>query len=293
MGKYEVLAKEIVKNVGGKDNITALRHCVTRLRFNLKDESKANEEILKNLEGVSTVVKSNGQFQVVIGTHVGLVYEDVCAVANINDTAADGEDTTKQKGINKIIDIISGYFQGILGPMCAGGIVKGINALLWMIIGPSYNSTGTYLVLNAIGDAVFYFMPVMLGYTAAKKFKISIPLGVLIWVIMCYPTIQASTLSAAGEGIGAIPVIGAYYTKFLGIPFVAGNYTSSVVPVLFVIALASKVEKLAKKIYTGDSAEFLCSVFYINYFITHWFTAYWTGNISFYRFDRTVFRIHK
>lgn len=247
MGKYEALAKEIVKNIGGKDNIVALRHCITRLRFNLKDESKANEEKLKNLEGVSTVVKSNGQFQVVIGSHVGLVYEDVCAVANINDGMAVEEDTTKLKGMNKIIDIISGCFQGVLGPMCAGGIVKGINALLWLLIGPEYNATGTYLVLNAIGDAVFYFMPVMLGYTAAKKFKMSIPLGILIGAIMCYPTIQASALSTAGKAIGVIPVIGSYYTKFLGIPFVAGNYTSSVVPVLFIVALASKIEKLAKK----------------------------------------------
>lgn len=246
MGKYEQLAKDIIKNVGGVDNINGLTHCITRLRFKLKDESIANDDVLKNMDGVVTVMHSAGQYQVVIGNHVPNVYADVCEIAGIGgDTQDAGE---APKGVfNKLIDIISGCFQPVLGPMCAAGIIKGLNALLVFLLGASYNASGTYEVLNAIGDAVFYFMPVILGYTAAKKFNVNPITGMLIGAALCYPNIQASTLSAAGEAIGSLPVVGDYYTTFLGLPFVAGNYTSSVVPVLVIVALAGQIQKVAKK----------------------------------------------
>lgn len=247
MGKYEQLAKDIIKNVGGVDNINGLTHCITRLRFKLKDESIANDDVLKNMDGVVTVMHSAGQYQVVIGNHVPNVYADVCEIAGIGgDTQDAGE---APKGVfNKLIDIISGCFQPVLGPMCAAGIIKGLNALLVFLLGAEYNASGTYAVLNAIGDSVFYFMPVILGYTAAKKFNVNPVTGMLIGAALCYPTIQASTLSAAGEAIGSLPVVGDYYTTFLGIPFVAGDYTSTVVPVLVIVALAGQIQKVAKKV---------------------------------------------
>ena len=199
MGKYAKLAKEIVKNVGGRENIVSLPHCITRLRFQLKDESLANDSVLKNMDGVVTVMKSGGQYQVVIGNHVAMVYEDVCEAAGL-DTGKEAEEAPKGF-FNRLIDIISGCFQPILGPLCAAGIVKGLNAVLTLLLGQAYSASGTYLILNAIGDSVFYFMP----------------------------------------------VIGDYYTTFIGIPFVAGDYTSSVVPVLFVVAFAGLIQKLAKK----------------------------------------------
>lgn len=199
MGKYAKLAKEIVKNVGGRENIVSLTHCITRLRFQLKDESLANDSVLKNMDGVVTIMKSGGQYQVVIGNHVAMVYEDVCEAAGL-DTGKEAEEAPKGF-FNRLIDIISGCFQPILGPLCAAGIVKGLNAVLTLLLGQAYSASGTYLILNAIGDSVFYFMP----------------------------------------------VIGDYYTTFIGIPFVAGDYTSSVVPVLFVVAFAGLIQKLAKK----------------------------------------------
>ena len=247
MSKYENLAKEILENVGGKENINSLTHCVTRLRFRLKDESKANDEALKNNPGVVTVMKSAGQYQVVIGNHVPLVYADVCELASISNGTQQVEEEAPQGLFNKLIDIISGCFQPILGPLCAAGIIKGLNALLVFILGSSFNNSGTYMILNAIGDSIFNFLPIILGYTAAKKFNVNVIVGMIIGATLCYPTIQTDTLSAAGKAIGTLPFIGSYYTKFIGIPFVSGNYTSTVVPVICIVALAAQIQKIAKK----------------------------------------------
>ena len=247
MSKYENLAKEILENVGGKENINSLTHCVTRLRFRLKDESKANDEALKNNPGVVTVMKSAGQYQVVIGNHVPLVYVDVCELAGISNGTQQVEEEAPHGLFNKLIDIISGCFQPILGPLCAAGIIKGLNALLVFILGSSFNNSGTYMILNAIGDSIFNFLPIILGYTAAKKFNVNVIVGMIIGATLCYPTIQTDTLSAAGKAIGTLPFIGSYYTKFIGIPFVSGNYTSTVVPVICIVALAAQIQKIAKK----------------------------------------------
>lgn len=249
MRKYEQLAKDIVKNIGGVENINGLTHCITRLRFKLKDESKANDDVLKNMDGVVTVMHSAGQYQVVIGNHVPNVYAEVCTVAGI---AQDGDSSNTEeapKGIfNKLIDIISGCFQPVLGPMCAAGIIKGLNAFLVFILGASFSASGTYAVLNAIGDSVFYFMPIVLGYSAAKKFNVNPITGIIMGAALCYPTIQKDTLAAAGEVLGTLPLVGDYFTSFIGIPFVAGNYTSTVVPILVIMAFAGQVQKFSKKL---------------------------------------------
>ena len=247
MGKYEKLAEEILENVGGKENINSLTHCITRLRFRLKDESKANDEALKNNPGVVTVMKSAGQYQVVIGNHVPAVFEDVCSIAGISNDAPAAEAEAPKGVLDTLIDIISGCFQPILGPLCAAGIIKGLNALLVFLLGTGFSTSGTYLVLNAIGDSIFYFLPIILGYTAAKKFNVNVVVGMIIGASLCYPSIQTDALSAAGKAIGTLPMIGAYYTKFLGIPFISGNYTSTVVPVICIVALAAQVQKIAKK----------------------------------------------
>lgn len=262
MGKYEQLAKNIVKEVGGKENIGSLTHCVTRLRFRLKDESKANDDVLKNMDGVVTVMKSAGQYQVVIGNHVPAVYADVCEIAGLGGDSASEESVAPQGIFNRLIDIISGCFQPILGPMCAAGIIKGLNALVLFILGSTYESTGTYLLLNAIGDAVFYFMPILLGWSAAKKFNVNPVTGMLIGAALCYPTIQNSTLASSSEVLGSLPLLGDYYTNFLGIPFISGDYTSSVVPVLLIVAFAGKVQKVAKK-YVPEMLQ----AFFVPFFV--------------------------
>ena len=250
MSKYEQLSKNIVKNVGGKENISSLTHCVTRLRFILKDEGKANDEVLKNMDGVVTVMKSGGQYQVVIGNHVPDVFQEVCKVAGISEDASTESNGIKKKPLDAFIDIISGVFQPALGVMTAAGMLKGLNAL-FNALGWYSADAGIYVIINAIGDAIFMYFPIILGYTAAKKFGLKPFVGLVIGAILCYPTVQLSTLSAGGEALytlfaGTIfesPV----YLDFLGIPVSAIDYTSSVIPVIIICYFGSKVEKLSSK----------------------------------------------
>lgn len=180
MGKYETLAKEIVKNVGGKENVSILVHCITRLRFKLKDESKAKDDVLKNMDGVVTVMKSGGQYQVVIGNHVPDVFAEVMPLLGLAEEAGQEEDPEKGSLFNRAIDTISGIFQPILGIMAACGMVKGLNAL-FVALGLYSDACGGYLILNAIGDGLFNFLPLFLGYTAAKKFRLKPMLGLVIF----------------------------------------------------------------------------------------------------------------
>lgn len=259
MGKYETLAKEIVKHVGGKENVSSLVHCITRLRFKLKDESKANDEVLKNMDGVVTVTKSGGQYQVVIGNHVPDVYAEVMPLLGLAEGEADQEENAPSGSLfNKAIDTISGIFQPILGIMAACGMVKGLNAL-FVALGLYSDACGGYLILNAIGDGLFNFLPLFLGYTAAKKFNLKPMLGLVIGAIMCYPTIQNSALSAGGNALYTLfsgtMFESKVYTDFFGIPLIGMDYTGTVIPVIFVVYFASKCEKFFKK-FVPDLVKF-------------------------------------
>lgn len=258
MGKYEVLAKDIVKNVGGKDNVVGLVHCITRLRFTLKDEAKANDDILKNMDGVVTVMKSGGQYQVVIGNHVPEVFEDVMAILDLKGEEVTEESKKPGKLLDRAIDVVSGIFQPILGIMAACGMIKGLNTL-FVTLGLYSSTCGGYMIINAAGDALFNFLPLFLGYTAAKKFKLKPMLGLAIGAAMCYPAIQSSTLSAAGDAaytlfhgtMFASPV----YIDFFGIPIISVDYTGTVIPVVLAVWFASKCEKIFNK-FIPDLVKF-------------------------------------
>lgn len=252
MTKYDGLARIIIQNVGGKSNITSLTHCITRLRFKLKDESKANTEILKNTEGIVTVIQSGGQYQVVIGNHVPDVYSTVCEIAHLqgetsNDDNSDAND--KQSILNKFIAMISAVFTPFLGVLGAAGMIKGFNAL-FVALEFYPDTSGTYMVLQATGDAFFYFLPIVLGYTAAKKFKVNEFVGMAIGMAMLYPKLAAMK---AGEPLmtlfSGVPIVeSSVYIKFLKIPVILTDYSSTVVPVILAVLLAAKVEKIFKKI---------------------------------------------
>lgn len=258
MGKYQTIAKEIVKQVGGKENVISLTHCITRLRFKLKDESKANDDVLKNMEGVVTVMKSGGQYQVVIGNHVADVYEDVLPLLDLSQGDNSGTPKQKQKPLDQFVDIISGIFQPILGIMAACGMVKGLNTL-FVTLGLYPDTCGGYMVLNAIGDGLFMFLPLLLGYTASKKFNLKPMVGLVIGAIMCYPAIQNSAVSAGLEPMYTLfagtmfesPV----YIDFFGISLISMDYTSTVIPVIFVAYFASNCQNLFDK-FVPDLVKF-------------------------------------
>lgn len=257
MTVYETLVKEILNYVGGKDNVNSLTHCITRLRFKLKDESIAQDEALKNLEGVVTVMKSAGQYQVVIGNQVQDVYEQLAPLLHAEQPQT-VQDAEKEKLLDRFVDIISGIFQPILGIMAACGMIKGLN-MLFMTLGLYAETSGGYMIINAIGDALFTFLPLFLGYTSARKFGLKPMVGLVIGGIMCYPGIQSSALSGSlkplytmFEGtMFASPV----YIDFFGIPVISMDYTSTVIPVIFIVYFASKCEKLFSK-FVPDLVKF-------------------------------------
>ncbi len=251
MGKYHELAKKIVKNVGGKENVLGLVHCITRLRFTLKDEKKAKDDVLKAMEGVVTVMKSGGQYQVVIGNHVPEVFEDVMELLDLKEETK--ADTKQQSGklLDRAIDVVSGIFQPILGIMAACGMLKGLNTLL-VAIGLYSAECGGYMIINAAGDALFTFLPLFLGYTAAKKFGLKPMLGLAIGAAMCYPGIQAGSLSAGAEPLYTLLDGTAFaspvYMNFFGIPVISMDYTGTVIPVILAVWFASKCEKFFNKL---------------------------------------------
>lgn len=228
MGKYESLAKDIIKNVGGKENVVSLAHCVTRLRFQLKDESKANTDVLKNMEGVVTVMISNGQYQVVIGNHVPDVYKDVCAVAGISTNTK--EETKKMSFGAKVLDLITGIFMPSVGILCATGILKGVNTLLEMA-GLVASTSGLGQLLAAAADAMYLFFPVILGFNAFKKLGGSPFLGMTLGAALCYPAIQGVDLEVFGMVVNAtyqstvLPII---LLSFIAVPF--EKFLNRVVP---------------------------------------------------------------
>lgn len=252
MGKYEQLATNIIENIGGKSNIQSLTHCVTRLRFKLKDESKANDEKLKNMDGIVTILKSAGQYQIVIGNHVSKVYEDICELADISSqTEEENSDNQDKKLFDKVIDVISGIFQPILAVLTAAGMIKGFLAL-FSALGWVSSESGTYLVLNAIGDSIFMYLPIILGYTSAKKFGLKPFVGLLIGITICYPSMQQSALSSTLQPLYTLfdgtSFASPVYLEFLGIPIISMDYTSTVIPVIFICFVASKFEKIFDKI---------------------------------------------
>ncbi|WP_066320317.1 beta-glucoside-specific PTS transporter subunit IIABC [Bacillus sp. FJAT-29814] len=262
--KYEQLAKDIIQNVGGKENVNSVVHCITRLRFKLKDEGKANTEVLKNMDGVVTVMKSGGQYQVVIGNHVPDVYKAVTTVGGFQAQGAvdeEEEDGKNQGAFNKFIDIISGIFTPVLGVLAASGMIKGFNAL-FLALGWLSDKSGTYQILNAVGDALFYFFPIFLGFTASKKFKGNQFIGMAIGAALVYPTLsgltQGDPLYTLFEGtMFQSPV----HITFLGIPVILMSYASSVIPIILAAYVGAKVEKWLAKVIPDVVKTFLVPFF--------------------------------
>ncbi|WP_195185594.1 beta-glucoside-specific PTS transporter subunit IIABC [Lactobacillus gasseri] len=248
---YDALAKTIIKDVGGKDNVISVVHCTTRLRFKLKDEKKANDDALKDTDGVVTVVKAGGQYQVVIGNEVADVYEAVLKEGGFSgggQVADDDLDDSNMSLMDKAIDLISGIFTPILGPMAAAGMIKGLTAMC-ASFGWLAKTSGTYEVLYAIGDGFFYFLPLILAITSAKKFKVDRFTAITIGAAMCYPAMVAmnSSKKVLFDLFNGTFLHSQVHATFLGIPIISMNYTSTVIPIILAVWFASVVERWCKK----------------------------------------------
>jgi PTS system beta-glucosides-specific IIC component len=234
------IARDIISGVGGSDNIVSVIHCATRLRFKLKDNALADSEGLKAHPGVIMVVISGGQFQVVIGNHVHEVWQAICQQLGYKDDApVTTEKKGKEKLFNRLIDTISGIFTPFLGVLAGAGILKGILALC-VACGWMTTESGTYKIWFVASDALFYFLPIVLGYTAGKKFGGSPFLTMVIGGALTHPLMI--------EAFNASTQAGAPAQLFLGIPVTFLNYSGSVIPVIFAAWLSCWLEKQCVKV---------------------------------------------
>ncbi|GFZ27520.1 beta-glucoside-specific PTS transporter subunit IIABC [Lactobacillus corticis] len=225
--KYKDQAKEILESVGGPSNVSNVVHCATRLRFHLKDMKKADKEATEKVDGVIQVVESGGQYQVVIGNTVGDVFDVLTPM--LGDMSGSDDTVDEDKSwFNKAIDLISGIFTPILPALIGAGMIKGL-LMLAVEFGLS-KSSGTYQIWYAAGDAVFYFLPILLAVTSANKFKTNTFLALAVAGAMEYPTL-VSLFSKSST-----------HLSFLGIPVISTTYTSSVLPIIFTVYVMSKIE---------------------------------------------------
>lgn len=248
MEKYQALVSFILKNVGGKENVLSVTHCMTRLRFTLKDDSLVQkEEVVKSPEVMSAQFAS-GRFQVVVGTHVADIFQVV--QEQLNGKAVEAEEE-KRGLVSTLIDTITKVITPVLGILTASGLLQGILALLTATHVLSIDD-GAYIILHAMGQAVFYFLPVTLGYTSAKAFKMNPFVGMMLGATLLIPELMTGLVSSDAlytlfsGTLFQTPV----YNTFFGIPilFPATGYQYTVIPIIFIVYVGSKIEKWLKKV---------------------------------------------
>lgn len=229
--KYTEMCNKIIENVGGEKNIQSVVHCATRLRFVLKDESKADDAAIKAIPGILSLVKKAGQYQLVIGNNVDEVYHKLTSMLNINTEK-------KQKDDRKIFDKIIGSITGSIAPvipLLAGAGMGKVLLLVLTLTGILAKESQTYVFLNMIFDTGFYFMPAYVGFSAAKIFGANQYLGAFIGLVTVHPTWME--LVSTGEPV-----------QFIGIGVDLVKYSSTLVPAILSVWLMSYIEKGVKKI---------------------------------------------
>lgn len=265
---YKEISNKVIEAVGGVSNINSLTHCATRLRFNLKDDSIANKEALEKIPEVMGVAIGGGQYQVIIGSEVRHIYNEISPQLTPNKETK--ENSQQKKGLGtRFIEMISSIFTPILPAITASGMIKAVLALFvafkWV------DNTGqTYQIINFIADAGFYFLPILLANSAAKKFKCNPYLAMMVGGVLLHPTFIAmvATAKESGEAI-----------KFTMLPVYNANYASSVVPIILAIWLMSYVEKFADK-YSPKMIKFF-TVPLITILVTSIITLIVLGPIGF------------
>ncbi|MFB5674073.1 beta-glucoside-specific PTS transporter subunit IIABC [Paenibacillus terreus] len=243
---YEKLAKEIVEGVGGEKNVDSLVHCATRLRFVLKDNAKADKAKLEKTDGIITVKENGGQFQVVIGNTVPEVYAAIGKVSGILDESGSGskeKEKSGKKGFGSVIEVISSIFAPLMGVMAGAGILKGL-LLIASNFGWLDKAGSTYTILYAAADALFYFLPVLLAVTTARKFGGNTFTAVTIAGALLYPSI----IELKNAGTAA---------DFFGIPVIMMSYSSTVIPIILAVIVMSKLEKFCNRVIHESVKNFV------------------------------------
>ena len=235
--KFEKIAEEILERIGGAANISNCTHCMTRLRFTLKDTSLVKVEEIEALQGVLGIKNAGGQFQVIIGKDVNDVYDCVCKIANIKTTEldiTDGEEAGEKKKIGQqILDYISNAFIPLVPALVGSGMLKGFLSL-FTYLGWLDATSATYAVLSAAGNAVFYFIPLLIAYNTAKYLKANIVVAMVIMGALMEPNFTA--LAGAEDPL-----------TLFGLPLTVITYSSMIIPALIIVPIQAQLEKLLKR----------------------------------------------
>ena len=239
---YANVAKKILEKIGGESNVNSVQHCMTRLRFTLKDESKADDEAIRKIKGVMGVTKQGGQYQVIIGNNVGNCYKELLKLGNFQEGTSDKN--AEKKGLfNTILDVVSGCMSATMPAIIGAGMIKVLLVILPML-GILAETSQTYIILSALGDATFYFLPLILCISASKKFNINPYTLAAVIAVMVYPDFIG--LVDVGEKI-----------SLFGLPVASASYAYSVIPVIMMAWVMTYVEKLADKITPAVTKNFL------------------------------------
>lgn len=235
---YKALAKTILKDVGGEGNIVSFTHCATRLRFTLKDESRADKKQLGETKGVMGIVNKGGQLQVVIGSDVPNVYRELNKLGSFEGAGKEKNEKDNRNAFSKALDTIAGIFTPIIPAITGAGILKAFMALL-AAFGWIDKTSQTYAILSVFSDAAFYFLPFLIAYSAARKLNCSAVMAMSIAGILLHPdfTSMINGIKETGETV-----------RFIGIPITPATYSSSVIPIILTVWLMSYIEPIADKI---------------------------------------------
>lgn len=240
MMNYQELAQTIIEKIGGEKNISGLTHCATRLRFNLKEEGKAQTDLLKQTDGVMGVVSKGGQYQIIIGSDVSSVYKEILKEIPVLDGEHVEANEKDERGTaSKIIDTITGIFTPILPAITAAGMLKAVLSLL--VVFNAIDKTGqTYIIIDFMADSAFYFLPILLAASSAQKFKTNMYLAMMVGGILLHPNFvgMVNAIKEAGEG----------GIHLFGLPISAVTYGSSVIPIILAVWFMSFVEPMADKV---------------------------------------------
>ena len=246
---YKKLAERILEKLGGKENVESVVHCMTRLRFVLKDESQVDDEQVKKIKGVIGVMKKSGQYQIIIGNEVASVYKEICALGNFKEkTSVKKIEKKNQNIISEMLDIISSVMSPVIPAIIGAAMIKVLLTVLPMI-GILSNTSQTYELLSVIGDGAFFFMPVLIGMSAAKRFNANPYYAVSIALIILHPNF-ISLLKGANEAGQTV--------KFFNlIPVTYANYSYSVIPIILSVAVLPYIEQFVDKITPKITKNFL------------------------------------
>ena len=247
---YKLLGQKILERVGGKENVEGLVHCMTRLRFTLKDESIVDDELVKKTKGVMGVMKKSGQYQIIIGNEVAAVYKEICKLGNFQEASNNNvvKPKKKQNMFSEILDVISGIMSPVIPAIIGAAMIKVLLTVLPMI-GILSDTSQTYQLLSVVGDGAFYFMPVLIAMSAAKKFRANPYYAVSIALILLHPNFSAM-LEVVKEG-------GETLKFFNVIPVSYALYAYSVIPIIMSVWILPHIEKFVDKITPTITKNFL------------------------------------